>query len=215
MSTLCSGATVMLAGYIKGGAAAFPITASLFATTLAAVFVTRHAGRPRDCGWPPIVGVGVIGLFGLVFVGRFFGAVSTGRSLAILLAPLLCWVTECPGLRIAKPWCVGSLRTVLVAIPLVVVLILAKRDFDRDMAPLLVHQIHALAQDPCDAHTMAAHTTAAHTTGSDSVRHPQNKDIPRAPAFAAWEFDQASVPRTPPSMRIKTTQARQQSLTGF
>ena len=55
----------------------------------------------------------------------------------MLLSPLLCWVTEIPQLRQRKPWLVGLLRLVLVAIPLLVVLAAAKRDFDRDMAPLL------------------------------------------------------------------------------
>ena len=56
----------------------------------------------------------------------------------MFLAPLLCWVTEIPLLRNRKPWIVGTVRLTLVAIPLVVVLVAAKRDFDRDMAPLLV-----------------------------------------------------------------------------
>jgi predicted PurR-regulated permease PerM len=86
---------------------------------------------------PAIVGVGVVGLFGLLFVGHFFGRLSTGYGLAMLLSPLLCWVTEMPPLRHRKPWVVGSLRLVLIAIPLLVVLAAAKRDFDRDMAPLL------------------------------------------------------------------------------
>ena len=47
------------------------------------------------------------------------------------------YATELPLLRRQKPWLVGSLRLVLVAIPLVLVLAVAKRDFDRDMAPLL------------------------------------------------------------------------------
>jgi hypothetical protein len=75
----------------------------------------------------------------LLFIGRFFGQLSTGRALAILLAPLLCWITELPRLRRQNPWFVGSLRLVLVMIPLAVVLFLAKRDFDRDMAPLFVN----------------------------------------------------------------------------
>ena len=86
---------------------------------------------------PSIVGVGVVGLFGLLFLGRFFGRLSTGCALAMLLSPLMCWVAEIPRLRPRQPWLLGSLRLVLVAIPLLVVLAAAKRDFDRDMAPLL------------------------------------------------------------------------------
>ena len=84
-----------------------------------------------------ILGIGVVSLFGVLFVGRFFGRLSTGCAIAMLLAPLLCWVTEMPLLRHRKPGLVGLLRLMLVAIPLVIVLTLAKQNFDRDMAPLI------------------------------------------------------------------------------
>lgn len=127
----CAGLTVMMAGYIKGGAAAFPMAATFAATAIGAWLIAKRSGVPA------IAGVGVVGLFGLLFIGRFFGRLSTGSALAMLLAPLLCWATEAPLLRYRKPWIVGSLRLVLVAIPLAVVLAVAKRDFDRNMAPLL------------------------------------------------------------------------------
>lgn len=131
LSTLCAGITVMMAGYIKGGAAACPLAAAFAATTIGARLVAKRSAVPA------IVGIGVAGLFGLLFIGRFFGRLSTASALAMLLAPLLCWATEIPLLRHRKPWIVGSLRLVLVAIPLVAVLIVAKRNFDQNMAPLL------------------------------------------------------------------------------
>ena len=139
----CAGLTVMMAGYIKGGAAAFPLAATLVATTIVAGLIARrtgtlaHFGVPTNCGVPALLGIGVVGLFGVLFIGRFFGQLSTGSALAMLLAPLLCWATEIPLLRHRKPWLVGSLRLVLVTILLAVVLALAKRDFDRHLAPLL------------------------------------------------------------------------------
>lgn len=131
LSIWCAGLTVMMAGYIKGGAAAFPMAATLVATALGARLTAQRSSVPA------ILGIGMVGLFGLLFVGRFFGRLSTASALTILIAPLLCWATEAPLLRHRKPWLVGSLRLVLVAIPLVVVLAVAKRNFDRDMAPLL------------------------------------------------------------------------------
>ena len=143
---LCAGLTVMMAGYIQGGAAAFPLVATLVATTIAARLIRKHS-TPRedvdtpaireDVTAPAILGIGVVSLFGLLFIGRFFGRLSTGSALTMLLAPLLCWAMEMPRLRSQKPWVVGALRLTLVAIPLLVVLTLAKRDFDRDMLPLL------------------------------------------------------------------------------
>lgn len=134
---LCAGLTVMMAGYIKGGVAAFPLVATLVATAIGARLMAKRSVALANFRAPAIVGAGVVGLFGLLFLGRFFGRLSTGYALAMLLTPLLCWVSEMPRLRRRKPWLVGSFRLVLVAIPLLVVLAAAKRDFDRDMAPLL------------------------------------------------------------------------------
>ena len=126
-----------LTGHSKGGAAAFPLAATLASTTIMVKLISKRFDSPAIIGTPVILGIGVIGLFGLVFIGRFFGRLSTGCALIMLLAPLLCWATEMPLLRDRKPWLVGSVRLVLVAIPLIVVLALAKRDFDREMIPLL------------------------------------------------------------------------------
>ena len=133
----CAGVTVMMAGYIKGGAATIPLTAALVGTTIGFGLSIKNSDASAIRGVSAILGIGVVGLFGVLFIGRFFGRLSTGCALAILLAPLLCWATEMPLLRNRKPWLVGSLRLVLVAIPLVIVLAVAKHHFDRDMAPLL------------------------------------------------------------------------------
>jgi hypothetical protein len=137
MSTCCAGLTVVMAGYIKGGAAAIPLVATLTAMTIGAWLLARRPGVSADFGLPAILGVALVGLFGLLFIGRFFGRISSGSALAMLLVPLLCWGTQLPPLRDQKPWLVGSVRFFLVAIPLTIVLILAKREFDRDMTPLL------------------------------------------------------------------------------
>lgn len=145
MTLLCAGATVMMAGYIKGGASTLPLVSTLLATTIAAKLATKRFGAPSVNLAPinfdsqAVLGIGVVGLFGVLFIGRFFGEISSSDAIIMLLAPLLCWVTETRLLRNRKPWIVGSLRLMLVAIPLVVVLIAAKRDFDREMAPLLVN----------------------------------------------------------------------------
>ena len=136
----CAGLAVMLAGYIKGGAAAIPLAATLAATALCARL------KEKTTVVPTVLGIGVVGLFGLLFIGRFFGRLSTASALAMLFAPLFCWATEVSFLRRRKPWLVGSLRLVLVAIPLVAVLTFAKRNFNRDMAPLLGQRDTRLAQ---------------------------------------------------------------------
>src|SRR5438270_569729 len=82
--------------------AALPLAAALAGVALAAVPL---AARP---GMEGALGIGVIGLFGLLFVGRFFGGLSTARALAVFFAPLLCWVSEIPQLRGRKPWLIAG-----------------------------------------------------------------------------------------------------------
>ena len=127
----CAGLCIMMAGYIKGGAATFPFTAALVGTTLAASLVVKRSSITA------MLGIGMVELFGILFIGRFFGRISTGFALTMLVTPLLCWVSEFPTLRQRKPWLVGTFRLLLVAIPLVVALVLAKQDFDKAMTPLL------------------------------------------------------------------------------
>lgn len=137
MAVQCAGVTVMLAGYIKGGAAAFPLAATIVVTTLVASLRMKSTVPPANHSFPALIGIGAVSLFCLLFIGRYFGRLSTGCALAILLASLLCWVTELPALRDRKPWIVGAIRLALVAIPLVVIFLLAKGEFDRKFSPLL------------------------------------------------------------------------------
>ena len=131
ISIQATGMTVMLAGYVTGGAAAFPLAAALIGASLATSVVAQRAPLPG------LIGSGVVGLFGLLFVGRYFGGLSTGQALVLFLAPLLCWITELPILRGRSPWLIGTLRLVLVAIPLVITLILARQDFITKTLPLM------------------------------------------------------------------------------
>jgi hypothetical protein len=134
MALASGGMTVMMAGYIKGGSIAMPFCMSLVVTTLAARWMVR---TPASFQMEGVLSVSFVSLFGLLFVGHFFGRISIYAGLAVLLAPLLCWVTETRLLRDRRPWQVGLLRFMFGAIPLSVVLLLAYEDFQRDMLPLL------------------------------------------------------------------------------
>ena len=131
LSIQCAAATIMLAGYVTGGAAALPLTAALAGAVLASRLLTKDAEATG------IIGIGVVGLFGLLFIGRFFGGLSTVQSLTILLAPLLCWVTETRVTHDWKAWQIGAIRLVLVVIPLIIVVVFEMQDFYRHTLPLL------------------------------------------------------------------------------
>ena len=130
LSTICAGLTVMMAGYIKGGAIAFPLATTLFATAIAACLLSKQFS-------PPILGIGIVNLFCVLFIGRFSGGYQQVDALVVLLAPLLCFATQLSSLRERSRLQVGSIRLLLVTLLLVAVLTIAKRDFDREMAPLI------------------------------------------------------------------------------
>ncbi|MBS0204068.1 MAG: hypothetical protein JSS49_14275 [Planctomycetes bacterium] len=130
LATQCAGVSVMMAGYLKGGAAAFPLASALVVTSISARLVSKQFTSA-------LIGIGVVNLFGVIFIGSFFGRLAISHALALLLAPLMCWTTEIIELRQQRPWVVGALRLTSVTVPLVLVLALVKRDFDRDMRPLI------------------------------------------------------------------------------
>lgn len=129
---LCGGLTVMLKGYLGGGEASLPIVGALAGYSMAA-----GLRRSQGLGYELVISIGVVALFGLLFVGRVFGQVSSTSALALFFSPLLCWTTELPLLRRLARWKIILLRLALVALPAIVVVMLAKRDFDRTLLPLL------------------------------------------------------------------------------
>ncbi|HEY2415511.1 MAG TPA: hypothetical protein VGI40_24935 [Pirellulaceae bacterium] len=133
----CTGISIMLAGYLQGGAAALPLSAATVGTVASLCLLTSRPNLRAS------IGICVVGLGSLLMIGRFFGGLSTEVALILMLAPLLCWGTELPQLRCRPAWVVGSLRLLLVAIPLAALLLQAKRKFDRDTAPLLMHRSEA------------------------------------------------------------------------
>ncbi len=138
MTILCTGLATMMAGYIKGGAASIPLTAALAGTTLASSLL----GKGFDCSdkrsLQGTIGIGVIGLFSLLCIGHYFGQLTGLRAIVLFLTPLLCWISELPGLRSRPVWQKSGVRFVAVTIVLSAVMSFAKQDFDRKMAPLLV-----------------------------------------------------------------------------
>ena len=154
VATQSAGLIVMMAGYLKGGSAAFPLAASLVGSVVASAGVENLLRRRQLLGMDFVegnnsqrtdllkgsVGIGMIGLYGILFIGRFFGRLTTGTAVIVLAAPLFCWMSELPGLRNKKPWQVFALRLGLVSVPLLVVLAVAKSEFDRSLAPLTLQE---------------------------------------------------------------------------
>lgn len=128
-----AGIAVMLAGYLKGGAAAFPIAASLSAKVL----VSRGRGLEFAFSIRASLSVAVVGLYGIVFIGRFFGGLSTWNSLVLLMAPAAPWMVEALPLRSSRPRLVVGLQVLSAVLALALVLVPAAIDFVQRSLPLL------------------------------------------------------------------------------
>jgi hypothetical protein len=138
MAIQCTGLATMMAGYIKGGAAAIPLTAALAGTTLASALLLNGFGDSDRRYLQGTIGVGVMGLFSLLCIGHYFGQLTSLRVIVLFLTPLLCWISELPGLRSRPAWQKSGVRLIAVTIALSAALFFAKQDFDRKMAPLLM-----------------------------------------------------------------------------
>jgi hypothetical protein len=123
--SLAAGITVMLSGYYKGGLLGLPLAGSLAGATLA----SRVAGLQLSAG--PCLGVGMIGTFTVLLIGRFYGALPTSTALCLLLAPLLAWIAEVPGVRRLGPSARAAVRLLCVVIPLICIVTWAQIRFDQ------------------------------------------------------------------------------------
>jgi hypothetical protein len=128
---VCAGSavTIMLSSYLTGGQIGLPLAFSLAGA--AAVFLAIPDPQNRS----GLIGIGMVGLFSLLIMGRFFGKLTTSHALILYATPLLCWLPELPGVRRFWPWLRGVLRVVLVLIPVALVTLHAQRTFEEDTKP--------------------------------------------------------------------------------
>ena len=120
---LATAATVMLSGYFRGGLLGLGLAGAIAGATLAS-YITQPRSPTSGS-----LGMSVIGIFTVVLLGRFFGTLSTSMAVCLLIAPLVAWTVELPRLRALAPSWRGAGRLACVAIPLIVVVIVAQRKF--------------------------------------------------------------------------------------
>jgi hypothetical protein len=128
VAVACAGAavTVMLSGYASGGQIGLPLAAALTGTLIASLALLVS---PDVEG---VVGLGVVGLFALLVIGRFFGTLTDGNAALLFFGLLLCWLPEGQYVRRVGLRLRGVLRVVLVAVPVLVALTLAHQKFASD-----------------------------------------------------------------------------------
>lgn len=137
MALVCAGLATMMGGYLRGGVAAIPFAAAL----LGAIPLARFGSGSRML--EGVLRVGIVGLFSLLLIGRFFGQLTDGQVAVVFLAPLLSWISELSLLRNKSRRLKWVVRLVAITIPLAGVLFFAKRDFDRKFAALVATAISA------------------------------------------------------------------------
>jgi hypothetical protein len=123
-----AGVTVMLSGYASGGQLGLPLAGGLAGAAVASFFL---AGTPGVRG---ATGVGVVALFALLVVGRFFGTLTTINAVLLFAAPLLAWLAELPFLHRVGPRLRGIAGVSLAGLPVILALVLAARQFSADSA---------------------------------------------------------------------------------
>lgn len=123
LTTLACGVTVMLCGYLRGGFVALPIAGAIAGATLAAFTFVK---QPPD---NPCLGIGMIGLFTVRFIGRFFGSLPTSLAIILLLVPLLAWAGEIPLFRKLPPAARAAIGIAVVVVALILIVVWAQLRF--------------------------------------------------------------------------------------
>jgi hypothetical protein len=102
--------TLMLSAYLAGGQAGLPLSAAMLGAAIAAI------ASPEAARSVAPIGLGVVGLAGLLVIGRFFGELRTDHALLVFAAPCLAWLAELPRLRKLPAWGRGLLRVAIVGL---------------------------------------------------------------------------------------------------
>ena len=139
MSLLATGMVTMLAGYIKGGAAAIPLAGGICGAALALWMAGEKTGPATSHG-QVLIGISVTALFSLLWIGRFFGQLTTFDVLMIFLSPHCCWVSEFWPFRDYDNNYRMAIRMAAVALTLLVVLFFKWQQFLQKMVPLIAFQ---------------------------------------------------------------------------
>lgn len=144
LALLAAGITVMLSGYYRGGLFALPMAGAMAGATAAAWAQAggMHSRLPKQeapaaaspAGAEPAVGIGIVGLFTVLAIGRFFGSLPDGAMIGLFAAPLLAWTADLAPIRKLPPLSRAMVGIVAVMVPLVVIVVRAQIDFTAALA---------------------------------------------------------------------------------
>jgi len=116
----------MMSGYASGGPLAMPLAGAIVGALAASLALKGEFTLDG------VLGLGVVGLFALLVIGRFFGELTWTNAVLLFFAPLLCWLPELPAARRVKPRLRALAGIVLVAVPVAIALALAQQKLVED-----------------------------------------------------------------------------------
>jgi len=126
LTSAASGVTIMLSGYSSGGQMGIPLSGAFAGAIFVSFFLHTPVHKVRFSG------VGLVTLFSLLLLGRFFGTLPSFSAICLLLAPLGALIPEITGLRNLNLKLRTVLRVILVAIPLFFVVSAAEKKFSAE-----------------------------------------------------------------------------------
>jgi hypothetical protein len=139
---LAAAVTVMLSGYLRGGMLALPLAGALTGTAVASYAV------PSSPDVRPGLGLGIVGLFAVLILGRFFGSLPTGLGLGLFVSPLLAWIVEIPFLRKFPPSAREAIRIAMVVLALAFLVTLARLRFQAALGAGRFVPHHSISLQP-------------------------------------------------------------------
>jgi hypothetical protein len=122
-------ATVMLSGSLSEGLLGIPLAGALAGVGVASLLLP---GSRAPSG---AVGFGVVGLFGLLLVGRLFAELTTFNAAMLFSAPLFCGASELPYVRRLPAWLRGAIGVGLVVLAVGFVTAQAWQKFEEESRP--------------------------------------------------------------------------------
>jgi hypothetical protein len=131
LAVVCTGSavTVLLSGYMQAGLFGLALAGALAGAAVAALVL------PGPVDGRGVVGVGVVGLFGLLVAGRFFGELTTLNAGLLFAAALLCWAAQVRPLRRLGPRLGAGAALLLALAPVGLALTLAQQKFVAQSGP--------------------------------------------------------------------------------
>lgn len=152
VSILATGVMILLGGYVRGGAAAFPLAGGLLGAAFVGAWTSTSSSLPTPAR-TALVSSGAMGLCGLAIVGRCFGGLTTFEAIMAVGSPAAAWIGEWAVARRAnetrrRHGLRAAVQIVCVLLALAPAVRASQLRFEQKMRPLLEAERGGAAKIP-------------------------------------------------------------------